>query len=163
METQTTIKLPEELAALETQLTTTRRMQEAQSAPPARRYVAPLVEAPVPDISAEYRLLRSAMERFHREMTKAAMKAVRYRVGALCHPLADLREQQSMLHQGGMRYRTFFFRVLDSFDQNNLREGPAMLDLAERMAKLGTEVCEEVAAAIAACPHEPKELDFQLF
>lgn len=91
MNETTEFQLPAKIEALETRIACVREMQAALAAPAPHFRVPRLVEKPVPDIGAEYQALRLEIVQLHQLVAKAAMKAVRYRVGALCAPGEDIR------------------------------------------------------------------------
>lgn len=157
------IQLPAEIEALEARIANVQKMQADKAAPVPHFRVPRLVEKPVPNIGKEFHLLKLETILLHNLTVKAAMKAVRYRIGAMCDPRENLSGQQQMLAMRGLRYRNWFFQMFDSLDEANLREGPMLLKPAEETAARARDVFAELAEAQAACPKEPAEMGERLF
>lgn len=152
---------PAELEALEQHVAKVRALQ-SQAGRPAP-IVARLATPPQTDFVGEYHQLRLQIERLHSLVGNAAMKACRYRVGAMCEPWEGLEVQKRMLRERGNHLRSFVFAAVDSVDRANLRETPEIVTVAEKLCVFAREAFEELAAAQDAIAFEPRDMDHQLF
>lgn len=159
------VQLPQQYEAAKTALEIVRTAEAKNRAPARVQYVRRLEREEVasgPSVN-EYQRLLLMLSELGEVTLKAAGKAVRYRVAALCHPHVGIDEQKRALNQNGNQYKTYFWRIHDSVRKRELKAGPRLIHHGENLISLAEAVFQELAEAKATLGFEPRDMDRQLF